>query len=350
MKNVSGISGTTDQRYEHYRLLVDKGQGAIRIDKFLEAKMENVSRNKIQQAAKAGFVLANGLPVKPNYRVRPGDVITVELTWPPLNPELLPEDIPLDILFEDDDLIVINKKPGMVVHPAHGNYTGTLVNALVHHLMADDTALEDGEKVAPRLVHRIDKNTSGLIVAAKNDTAHSRLARQFYYHRIERKYIALVWGDLSKDEGTVTGHIGRDLRNRKSMAVYPGGEHGKPAVTHYRVMERFGYVTLVECRLETGRTHQIRTHMKFIGHPVFNDDVYGGDEILKGTSFAKYRQFIQNCFKILPRQALHAATLGFQHPVTGERLLFQSDIPEDILTVIVRWRNYISGQDLPHRG
>ncbi|MFW5754329.1 MAG: RluA family pseudouridine synthase [Marinilabiliaceae bacterium] len=330
------------ERYEHYRFVADSGQGFLRVDKFLVDRIENASRNKIQDAAGAGCVLANGEPVKPNYKVKPGDVITIEMTWPPREIEIIPEEIPLDIVYEDDQIIVINKAPGMVVHPGYGNYTGTLVNALAWHLKDHPWFQENDPR--PGLVHRIDKDTSGLIVVAKTEEAKTHLARQFFNKTSSRTYQALVWGTPKEEEGTISGHIGRSIRDRKLMTVFPDESHGKPAVTHYRVLEHLGYVTLVECRLETGRTHQIRVHMKYIGHTLFNDERYGGDQILKGTTFSKYKQFVKNCFTLLPRQALHAKTLGFEHPVTGKFMEFDTPLPEDMSKTIEKWRQYISGR------
>jgi len=324
--------------YEHFRFEVDKGQAPLRIDKFLYTKIANASRNRIQQAAKAGNILANNRVVKSNYKVRPLDVITIVLAYPPRDTEIHPEEIPVDILYEDSDILIINKEAGMVVHPGPGNFTGTLLNALVYHFLnSPENEIPDA---IPYLAHRIDKNTTGLLLIAKNELAQSKLAKQFFDHTIDRKYIALVWGDLKEDEGTITGNIARSLRDRTVMAVYKDKEIGRHAVTHYRVLERFGYVTLAECTLETGRTHQIRVHFKYIGHPLFNDEKYGGDQILKGTTFTKYKQFIQNCFKILPRQALHAKSLSFIHPSSGERMQFDSKLPEDFQQLVEKWRKY----------
>jgi len=325
------------EMYEHYRIEVDPGQTPLRVDKFLMGRIENVSRNRIQNAAKAGNILANGKPVKSNYKIKPGDVISVVMTTPPRITEVIAENIPIDIVYEDDDLMVVNKAAGMVVHPAHGNFNGTLLNALKYHLQ-EETA--KNPETVPLLAHRIDKDTSGILLVGKNELTQAHLAKQFFEHSIERKYLALVWGDFAEDNGRIEGHIGRSLKNRKVMSVFPGGEYGKAAVTHYRVVERFGYVTLVECRLETGRTHQIRAHMQHIGHPLFNDVTYGGDKILKGTTFTKYKQFVQNCFKLIPRQALHAKSLGFVHPATGEKMFFDSRLPGDMAAVIEKWRNY----------
>lgn len=324
--------------YEHYRFVADKGQGLLRVDKFLMARMESTSRNKVQNAAKAGNILVNDMPAKSNYKVKPGDVVSIVLAFPPREIELIPQDIPLDIIFEDDDILLVNKQSGMVVHPGHGNYTGTLVNALVFHFK--DLPMQNGEPVKPGLVHRIDKNTSGILLIAKTELAQTRLAKLFFDRKIDRLYNALVWGDVKQEEGTITGHIGRSLKNRQVMDVFHDGEHGKPAITHYKVLERFGYVTLVECKLETGRTHQIRAHFKSIGHPLFNDETYGGDRILKGTTFTRYKQFIQNCFKVCPRHALHAKTLGFVHPISKESLFFNSQLPEDMQQLLEKWRHY----------
>ncbi len=332
-----------EERYEHYRFIADAGQNHLRIDKFLVNRIENASRNKIQDAAAAGSVLANGTAVKANYKVKPGDVITIEMTWPPREIEIIPEDIPLNIVYEDDDLIVINKQPGLVVHPGFGNYTGTLVNALAWHLK--DHPWFQSNDPRPGLVHRIDKDTSGLLVVAKTEEAKTHLARQFFHKTSERTYQAIVWGTMKEDRGTITGNIGRNMRDRKQMTVFTDEEQGKPAVTHYKVLERMGYVTLVECRLETGRTHQIRVHLKHIGHTLFNDERYGGNQILKGTTFTKYRQFVKNCFTLLPRQALHAKTLGFEHPSTGEFIRFDTELPDDMKKTIEKWRHYIAGRE-----
>jgi len=326
--------------YEHYRFVADPGQGPLRIDKFLMGKIQNASRNKIQQAAAAGSVLVNDRAVKQNYKVRPGDVITIVLTEPPRDTEVIPEDIPVDIVYEDDHIMLVNKKAGMVVHPAYANFSGTLVNALTFYLRQQS----GDEEARPYLVHRIDKDTSGIMLVAKNEIAQTKLAKEFFDHTIDRKYTALVWGDMEEDEGTITGHLGRHKNNRKVMTVYPDGETGKHAVTHWKVLQRFGYVTLIECRLETGRTHQIRAHLKYIKHPLFNDAAYGGDKILKGTTFTKYRQFIKNCFTLLPRQALHARSLGLDHPITGEHLFFDSELPEDMQAVVEKWEQYVVHQ------
>lgn len=324
--------------YEHYRFVADKGQGLLRVDKFLMVRIENASRNKIQQAAHSGNILVNGQPVRPNYKVKPSDMVSVVLSQPPREIELLVENIPLDIVYEDADLLIVNKPAGMVVHPAYGNSTGTLVNALAYYLQEISPDKATGR--LPFLVHRIDKDTSGIMLVAKNELAQAQLARQFYDHKTERRYEALVWGDFKEDEGTITGHIGRSLQDRKIFTVFEDGETGRHAVTHFKVLERFHYVTRVECRLETGRTHQIRVHFKHIKHPLFGDETYGGNVILKGTTFSKYRQFVENCFRILPRQALHARSLGFIHPSTKKHMSFDSMLPEDMQTVLGRWRAY----------
>jgi 23S rRNA pseudouridine1911/1915/1917 synthase len=328
-----------EELYEHHRIVADPGQGLIRVDKFLTGRIENISRNKIQNAAKAGNILVNGLTVKPNHRIHPNDLITVVLPTPVHEFEIVPEDIPFEKLYEDDDILVINKPAGLVVHPGHGNMTGTLLNGLLYYY-------RNSPNVLPALVHRIDKDTSGVLLIGKNEIAQAVLGKQFFDHTITRKYIALIWGDIKDDTGTITGHIGRNPSNRLQMFVFPDGDNGKPAVTHYTVIERFGYVTLIECRLETGRTHQIRAHLKSIGHPLFNDERYGGDKILKGTTFTKYKQFIQNCKTILPRQALHAISLGFEHPASGKQMYFETPVPEDFGNVIIKWRHYIQHREL----
>ena len=329
--------------FEHHRFRIDPGQSLLRVDKYLFARLENVSRTRIQNAANAGNILVNNKTVKPNYRVKPDDIVQVVLPDPPREIELIPQDIPINIIYEDDDVIVVNKEPGMVVHPAYGNYSGTLVNALMWHFK--DLPLFQTGELRPGLVHRIDKDTSGILVIAKNELALNRLSKQFYDRTTDRKYIALVWGIPDPPEGTITGHVGRNIRDRKIMQVFPDGSQGKHAVTHYRVTEDFSYVSVVECKLETGRTHQIRVHFSHIRHPLFNDSEYGGDKILKGTTFSKYQQFVKNCFKILPRQALHAKSLAFDHPVTGRRLFFDSELPDDMKQAFVKWRNYISGRE-----
>ncbi|RSC92918.1 RluA family pseudouridine synthase [Tenacibaculum singaporense] len=325
-----------DDLYEHHRFVATDGQVPLRVDKFLMNFIENATRNKIQQAAKAGNVLVNDVAVKPNYKVKPKDVVRVVLTYPPHENLLVAEDIPIDIVYEDDEVIVVNKPAGMVVHPGHGNYSGTLVNGLIHHI----ENLPKNSNERPGLVHRIDKDTSGLLVVAKTEFAMAHLSKQFFDRTTERLYYALVWGNIEEDEGTIEGNIGRSFKNRLQMDVFPDGEHGKHAVTHYKVLERLTYVTLVQCKLETGRTHQIRAHFKHIGHTLFNDERYGGNTILKGTTFTKYKQFVDNCFKVLPRQALHAKTLGFTHPTTGKFLKFDSEVPEDITTCLEKWRTY----------
>ena len=325
-----------DELFEHHRFVVPKGQSLLRIDKYLMGLIENATRNKIQQSATEGNILVNDLPVKSNYKVKGGDVIRIVLSYPPFENLILPENIPLNIVFEDDQLLVINKPAGLVVHPGHGNYTGTLVNALAYHF----ENLPNNSSDRPGLVHRIDKNTSGLLVIAKTEQAMTHLAKQFADKTSEREYIALVWGNVKDDEGTIEGNIARHVKDRMQMAVFQDEEIGKPAVTHYKVLERFGYVTLISCKLETGRTHQIRVHLKHIGHTLFNDERYGGNLILKGTTFTKYKQFIDNCFKTLPRQALHAKTLGFEHPTTKEFMRFDSELPSDITECIEKWRGY----------
>ena len=331
-----------DGLFEHYRFTVDPGQSLLRIDKFLSNRINNVSRSKIQAAAEAGNILVNNTPVKANYSVKPDDDIRIVMEYPRRELKIIPEEIPLDIVFEDKHLIVLNKPAGLVVHPGHGNYTGTLVNALAWYYK--DLPLFKSEDPRPGLVHRIDKDTSGLMVIAKTEQAKVKLALQFFEKSTERKYQALVWGIPKDKEGTITGNIGRSLKNRQVFTVFPEGDFGKHAVTHFSLLKAIGYVSLVECRLETGRTHQIRVHMKYINHPLFNDSTYGGDQILRGTTFTKYKQFVQNCFKILPRQALHAKTLGFLHPETGEKMLFDSVLPPDMESVIEKWNNYIANR------
>ena len=327
--------------YEHYNFTADKGQEPLRIDKFLMDKIPNTTRNKLQSALTDGHISVNGKPVKSNYKVKPDDDIKVEMPYPPTEIELIPEDIPLDIMYEDEDVIVLNKQWNMVVHPGYGNFTGTLVNGLIHHI---DNLPNTDVANRPGLVHRLDKNTTGIMVVAKNEHALSHLGKQFYDRTTERRYHALVWGDVKEDEGTVTGNVGRSLKNRKVMEVFPEEDYGKHAVTHYKVLKRYGYVTLIECKLETGRTHQIRVHMKHIGHTLFNDFDYGGDRILKGTSFSKYKQFVNNCFKILPRQALHAKSLGFEHPKTGKWMQFDSELPQDMIDTLAKWDVYIANR------
>ncbi|MFB0909559.1 MAG: RluA family pseudouridine synthase [Flavobacterium sp.] len=325
-----------EELYEHFKFEVPKGQAPLRIDKYLMGLIQNATRNKIQIAATEGNIFVNDSTVKSNYKVKAFDVVRVMLTHPPFENHIVPENIPLDIVYEDDTLLLINKKPGMVVHPGHGNYTGTLVHALAYHF--DNLPMNSSER--PGLVHRIDKDTSGLLVIAKTEVAMSHLAKQFEAKTSEREYVALVWGNVVADAGTIEGNVARHVKDRMQMAVFADPEIGKPAVTHYKVLERFGYVTLISCQLETGRTHQIRVHLKHIGHTLFNDERYGGHLILKGTTFTKYKQFIDNCFKILPRQALHAKTLGFVHPTTGEMMRFDTELPQDFQDCIEKWRGY----------
>jgi 23S rRNA pseudouridine1911/1915/1917 synthase len=339
------------QLYEHHNIKVEKGQESIRIDKFLLIRIAHTTRTKIQNGCEAGNVLVNGKPVKSNYKIKPLDEISIQLNVPPRTTEVIPENIPLEITFEDDYLAIINKKPGMVVHPAYGNYTGTLVNALLYHfknLPARPQKL-DGDIVLDRvgLVHRIDKNTSGIILIAKTERAMTLLSKLFYDRDIDRKYVAIVWGDMKEDSGTIVGNVGRNLRNRKIMDTFPeGSEHGKHAVTHWKVIKRYGYITVVECKLETGRTHQIRVHFKHIGHPLFNDNEYGGDKVLKGLNTAKYKQFIQNCFEILPRQALHAKTLGFEHPITKKHMFFDSELAPDMQEMLEKWDKFVKNKEI----
>lgn len=330
--------------FEHYKLQVDPGQSQVRVDKYLVNRIDNASRSRIQAAADAGNILVNGKSVKSNYKVKPGDEVAIVMDFPRRELQIIPENIPLDIVYEDDQLIVINKPAGLVVHPGHGNYTGTLVNALAWYYK--DLPLFKSSDPRPGLVHRIDKNTSGLMVVAKTELAKTKLSQQFYDKTTRRQYVALVWGRLKEPEGTIEGNIGRSQKDRQVFTVYEDGDHGKHAVTHYKLIEELGYVSLVQCQLETGRTHQIRVHMKHIGHPLFNDDTYGGDKILWGTTFSKYRQFVHNCFAILPRQALHAKTLGFIHPTTGEEMLFDSDLAADMVDAINKWRDYISNRSV----
>lgn len=363
-----------EELFEHFHFVADKGQKPLRVDKFITDRIFGTSRNRVQKAAEEGYIFVNGKSEKSNYKVRPGDVVQVMMDRPRHSSEIVPEDIPLDIVYEDDDLLVVNKPAGMVVHPGHGNYTGTLVNALAHHFIAQgldvdlggaseepemeedadetsQTEQQSSEKMGSYqtrmgLVHRIDKETSGLLVIAKTEEAGTELSRQFFHKTTRRLYTALVWGHVEQDEGTIVGNIGRNHRDRTMMDFFPeGSEEGKPAVTHYKVLERLGYVTLVECRLETGRTHQIRVHMKHLGHTLFNDKTYGGDQILKGTTFAKYSQFVRNCFNTCPRQALHARTLGFKHPRTGEEMDFEAPLPADMTQLVERWRDYISNRE-----
>ncbi len=329
-----------DDLHEHYSFTADSGQDPLRVDKFLMNRIENATRNKIQQAAVAGSIVVNEKAVKSNYRVKPGDTVRVLLAHPPHEDLLVPEEMELDIVYEDDALLVVNKPAGIVVHPGHGNYTGTLINGLIYHF----EQLPKNSNNRPGLVHRIDKDTSGLLVIAKTELAMAHLAQQFHDKTSQRQYLALVWGDIDGEKGTVKGHLGRDPKNRLLMTVFPEADQGKHAVTHYEVVERFGYVTLVRCILETGRTHQIRAHMKYIGHTLFSDSRYGGDKILKGTTFTKYKQFVDNCFKQLPRQALHAQTLGFIHPETKKSMSFECPLPQDFEGALTKWRNYAQHQ------
>jgi 23S rRNA pseudouridine1911/1915/1917 synthase len=331
------IEQEEQELFEHVRIVAEKGVTLIRVDKFLMNRVENTSRNRIQNAIDAGSVRVNDKPIKASYKVKPLDVITMVLPDPPRDNEVCPENIPLDIIYEDDEVLLVNKEAGMVVHPGFNNYTGTLVNALTYHLNQLPTL--PGNTGRPGLVHRIDKDTSGILIIAKSEWAMTFLAKQFYEHTINRRYIALVWGDIAED-GTVSGYIGRDLKDRRIMSMHDDLERGKWSVTHYRVLERLGFVTLIECQLETGRTHQIRAHMKSIGHPLFSDSMYGGDKILKGTAFTKYKQFIDNCFVILPRQALHARLLGFEHPISKKRMDFEVPMPQDMQQVLEKWRAY----------
>lgn len=336
-EDIELIEQEEQELYEHVRIVVEKGVNPVRIDKFLMNRIENTSRNRIQNAIDSGSVRVNDKTIKASYKVKPADIITVVLPDPPRDTEVYPEDIPIDIVYEDDDVLLVNKEAGMVVHPGYNNYSGTLVNALTYHL--NQLPVMPGNTGRPGLVHRIDKDTSGLLIIAKNEWAMTYLAKQFFEHSISRKYVALVWGDIEQD-GTVSGYIGRDIKDRRIMSLYDDPEKGKWSVTHYKVLERLGMVTLIECQLETGRTHQIRAHMKSIGHPLFGDTSYGGDRIVKGTSFSKYKQFVDNCLSILPRQALHAKSLGFEHPVSKQRMYFEVPLPQDMEQVLERWRAY----------
>lgn len=333
-----------EELYEHHKFIADKGQEVLRIDKFLLDRLANTSRNKIQIAAKNGNILVNGIAVKQNYKIKPEDEVSIVMPYPVREIELIPENIPLDIHYEDDTVIVINKQANMVVHPGYGNYSGTLVNGLIYHFDQLPSKSDDFYG-RPGLVHRLDKHTTGLMVVAKTEDALTNLSKQFYDRTTERRYHALVWGDVLEDEGTIEGNLGRSIKDRKLMTVFPEGDFGKHAVTNYKVLRRFGYVTLVECKLETGRTHQIRAHMKYIGHTLFNDLEYGGDKVLKGTTFSKYKQFIHNNFALLTGQALHAKTLGFVHPKTKEFMRFESDLPSDFEAVLARWENYLAARD-----
>lgn len=327
--------------YERMNLTIDKGQEPMRLDKFLVARIEGASRNKIQQAIEAGRVLVNGKQVAANHKIKPGEELVVYSDKEAHGEEIIPEPMKLNVVFEDDDILIINKPVGLVVHPASGNPSGTLINGVAWYLQQQNKAINAESLPRFGLVHRIDKNTSGLMVLAKTPKAVSSLAKEFFDHTIERLYYALVWGDVAEDSGTIVAHVGRHQRFRKLFEAYPDGEHGKEAITHYKVLERFGYVTLIQCKLETGRTHQIRVHMKSIGHPLFNDELYGGDKIVKGTVFTKYKQFVENCFALCPRHALHAKTIGFKHPKSRQPVLFDSELPQDMLDVIEKWRNYV---------
>ncbi len=342
-EDIENSDFSDDDLYEHYRIVVDKGQSLVRVDKFLMDRIPNATRNKIQQGIETESVKVNGKLIKSSYKVKPLDIITVSLPEPPRDTEIIPENIPLNIVFEDEDVLVINKPAGMVVHPAYQNWTGTLVNALAYHFQNLPTT-QNGEG-RPGLVHRIDKDTSGLMVIAKTERAMSHLARQFFEHTIERTYYALVWGEVNPPSGTVNVHLGRSLKDRRVTAAFPEGDFGRHAITHYKTLKPLRYVSLLQCNLETGRTHQIRAHMQYLGHPLFNDATYGGDKILKGTTFTRYRQFVENCFKMLPRQALHAKSLGFEHPRTRQWLQFDSELPEDFRSVLEKWEKYIITND-----
>lgn len=330
----------SDELYERLTIIVDRGQEPLRIDKFLQQRVVKATRNKIQKAIDLGHVTVNGCTIKANYKIKPGDQIISYSDTAPETTDIVPENLPLNIIYEDEDLMIINKPAGLVVHPGSGNYTGTLLNGVAWYLKQQNPTINEDSLPRFGMVHRIDKNTSGLIVLAKSDKAAIDLAKQFFDHTVDRKYVALVWGNFEENNGTISGHVGRHQRFRKIMDVFPEGEHGKEAITHYTILERFNYVTLVECKLETGRTHQIRVHMQHIGHALFNDETYGGNRILKGTIFAKYKQFVDNCFEICPRQALHAKTIGFIHPRTRKKMEFNSELPNDMITVIEKWRRY----------
>ena len=325
-----------DELFEHFSFLADKGQEPVRVDKFLMNRIENATRNKIQKAAKSGYIFSNENPVKQNYKVKPGDNIKVMFHHPPYENLIVGEKIDIDIIYEDNDILVVNKPPNQVVHPGHGNYSGTLLNGLIYH----NENLPENPDGRPGLVHRIDKDTSGLLVVAKSEIALTKLSEQFFHKTIDRKYLAIVWGTPSPEQGTIDKYLSRDKKNRMIMSVPLDEDIGKRAITHYKVVEKLGYVSLIECELETGRTHQIRAHMKHIGNPIFNDQRYGGDKILKGTIFNKYKQFVENCFKLLPRQALHAKTLSFNHPRTNERLAFETELPNDFKSCFEKWKNY----------
>ena len=346
IEDIEGLDGgeelsddAEEPSFEHYRFISDKGQTPLRVDKFITSRMEKTSRHRVQLAIGAGYVRVNDKIVKANYIVKPNDTVTILLPYRRRVTEVHPENIPLEIPYEDDDLLIVNKPAGLVVHPGHGHFSGTLVNALAYHLGITQNTDTQDERMGI-LVHRIDKNTSGLLLIAKNDESQLALAKQFFDHTIERKYIALVWGNLKDDSGTITGHIGRDPNDRLRFKVFEDGSSGKHAVTHYKVVERFGYTTMIECKLETGRTHQIRVHMDYMGHPLFNDDRYGGDKVLKGTMYSKYKKFVENCFEIMPRHALHAKTLGFTHPSTKKYTLFENELPADFTALLEKWRNF----------
>jgi len=340
------VDGANEEMFEHYRYVADKGQAIIRVDKFLADRVERTTRSKIQRACSLDLVRVNDKPVKSNHKIKPSDIITIVLPKPPDSGHIAAEDIPLDVHYEDDDILILNKPAGLVVHPGIGNHSGTLVNGLMHYFKEkrrekELPIMEGNDFDRPGLVHRIDKNTSGLMVIAKNEAAMTHLAKQFFDHSIERKYQALIWGEFDEEAGTIEGNIGRHPRHRLQMTVFQDGDEGKHAVTHFKLIEKFYYVSLVECQLETGRTHQIRVHMKHKGHPVFNDERYGGNAVVKGTVFSKYKQFVQNCFKMIPRHALHAKSLGFIHPTTGEKMYFEIDLPKDMIDVLDKWRKYV---------
>lgn len=342
-QNYDNYEEDDQELYEHHRIVVDPNQELLRIDKFLMDRLPNVTRNRLQDAIKLGFVKVNEQNIKPNHRIHPADVITIALPEPPRDTEVVPENIPLDIVFEDDHVLIVNKAAGMVVHPAYQNWSGTLVNALTWHFQNLPTMPNNDGR--PGLVHRIDKDTSGLLVIAKTEKAMTHLAKQFFDHSIERTYYALAWGEPDPENGTINVNLGRSLKDRRITAPFPDGDYGRTAITHYEIIKPLRYVSLVKCNLETGRTHQIRAHMKYIGHPLFNDATYDGNRIHKGTTFTKYKQFVDNCFKLLPRQALHAKSLGFVHPATGEQVHFECDLPEDMSTVIDKWEKYVNTVD-----
>ncbi len=342
-QNYDNYEEEDEELYEHHRIVVDPKQELLRIDKFLMDRLPNVTRNRLQDAIKSGFVKVNEKNVKPNHRIHPSDVITIALPEPPRDTEVLPENIALDIVYEDEHVLVVNKPAGMVVHPAYQNWSGTLANALIWHFQNLPTMPDNDGR--PGLVHRIDKDTSGLLVIAKTEQSMTSLAKQFFDHSIERTYHALVWGEPEPTKGTIDVNLGRSLKDRRVTAPFPEGDHGRTAITHYEVIKPLRYVSLVKCNLETGRTHQIRAHMKHLGHPLFNDATYGGDRVIKGTTFTKYKQFVDNCFKMLPRQALHARSLGFVHPATGKQVYFERDLPEDMNSVIDKWEKYVNMVD-----